>query len=99
MRATPIVLALFLGLAATNAIAQQTPEQTQVKGLYLLTDYPALTVQAGGTSTVALRLHNYGLPPERLALSVEGVPQGWRARTWGCSCGSTYPRTRRAARP
>jgi uncharacterized membrane protein len=83
MRATPIVLALFLGLATTNAIAQQTPEQTQIKGLYLLTDYPALTVQAGGTSTVALRLHNYGLPPERLALSVEGVPQGWTATILG----------------
>jgi uncharacterized membrane protein len=83
MRANTIVLALFLGLATTNAIAQQTPEQAQVKGLYLLTDYPALTVQAGGTSTVALRLHNYGLPPERLALSVEGVPQGWSATILG----------------
>jgi len=83
MRANTIVLALFLGLATTNAIAQQTPEQAQVKGLYLLTDYPALTVQAGGTSTVALRLHNYGLPPERLALSVDGVPQGWSATILG----------------
>jgi uncharacterized membrane protein len=83
MRANTIVLALFLGLATTNAIAQQTPEQAQVKGLYLLTDYPALTVQAGGTSTVALRLHNYGLPPERLQLSVDGVPQGWTATILG----------------
>ena len=83
MRANTIVLALFLGLATTNAIAQQTPEQAQVKGLFLLTDYPALTVQAGGTSTVALRLHNYGLPPERLALSVDGVPQGWSATILG----------------
>ena len=83
MRANTIVLALFLGLATTNAIAQQTPDQSQVKGLYLLTDYPALTVQAGGTSTVALRLHNYGLPPERLQLSVDGVPQGWTATILG----------------
>jgi uncharacterized membrane protein len=83
MRANTIVLALILGLATTNAIAQQTPEQAQVKGLFLLTDYPALTVQAGGTSSVALRLHNYGLPPERLALSVDGVPQGWSATILG----------------
>jgi uncharacterized membrane protein len=83
MRANTIVLALLLGLATTNAIAQQAPEQAQVKGLYLLTDYPALTVQAGGTSTVALRLHNYGLPPERLQLSVDGVPQGWTATILG----------------
>jgi uncharacterized membrane protein len=85
MRANPIVLALFLGLATTSAsVAQQTPDPaSQIKGLYLLTDYPALTVQAGGTSSVSLRLHNYGLPPERLALSVEGVPQGWTATVLG----------------
>ena len=85
MRVTSIVLALFLGLATTSAsIAQQTPDPaSQIKGVFLLTDYPALTVQAGATSTVALRLQNYGLAPERLALSVDGVPQGWTATILG----------------
>jgi uncharacterized membrane protein len=85
MRVNSIVLALFLGLATTSAgVAQQAADQApQIKGIYLLTDFPALTVQAGGTSTVALRLHNYGLPPERLALSVDGVPQGWSATILG----------------
>jgi uncharacterized membrane protein len=85
MRATSLALALIFGLATANAgMAQQTSEQApQIKGLYLLTDYPALTVQSGGTAAVALRLHNYGLPPERLALSVEGVPQGWTATILG----------------
>ena len=85
MRANRIALALVLGIAASAAAhAQQTPEPAaQIKGVYLLADYPALTVQAGGTSTVLLRLHNYGLPPERLALSVEGVPQGWTATILG----------------
>ena len=85
MRITSIVLALFLGLATTSAsIAQQTPDPaSQIKGVFLLTDYPALTVQAGATSTVALRLQNYGLAPERLALSVDGVPQGWTATILG----------------
>lgn len=50
-----------------------------VKGLYLLTDYPAVSVRPGTTSTVALRLQNYGLPPERYALSVDGAPAGWSA--------------------
>lgn len=85
MRVKTIALALVLGLAAASAsYAQQASEQTPaVKGVYLLTDYPALTVQAGATSTISMRLHNYGLPPERLALSVEGVPQGWNAQILG----------------
>lgn len=78
----PAVLAMVLG--AAGAHAQQTAEQDpSIKGVYLLTDYPALAVQAGTSSTVSLRLHNYGLPPERLALSVEGVPQGWTATILG----------------
>jgi uncharacterized membrane protein len=85
MRSHTIALALALGLAATAAVhAQQPSEQApQIKGLYLITDYPAVTVQPGATSTVALRLQNYGLPPERLSLSVDGVPQGWTATILG----------------
>ena len=54
-----------------------------VKGLFLLTDYPAVTVRPGTTSTVSLRLQNYALPPERLALSVSGVPPGWTVTLLG----------------
>ena len=38
---------------------------------------------AGQTSTINLRLQNYDLPPERLALSVSGVPTGWTATLIG----------------
>ncbi len=71
------VLAAF-GLAAG---AQEPPKD--VKGLFLLTDYPAVSVRPGGTSSVTLRLQNYGLAPERLALSVAGVPSGWTATLMG----------------
>src|SRR6185312_2734881 len=54
-----------------------------VKGLYLLTDYPAVTVRPGTTSTISLRLQNYALAPERLALTVSGVPAGWTATLLG----------------
>ena len=37
------------------------------KGYFLMTDYPAVTLRPGPTSTINLRLQNYGLPPERLA--------------------------------
>jgi uncharacterized membrane protein len=62
-------------------IAQQ--DAPTVKGLFLLTDYPAVTVRPGTTTTVNLRLRNYALPPERFALSVEGVPQGWTVTMLG----------------
>jgi uncharacterized membrane protein len=54
-----------------------------VKGLYLLTDYPALSVEPGTTSTINLKLRNYGVAPERLTLSVDGVPHGWTATLLG----------------
>jgi uncharacterized membrane protein len=48
-----------------------------------LTDYPAVTLRPGTTSSINLKLQNYGLPPERLALSVAGVPTGWTATLIG----------------
>jgi uncharacterized membrane protein len=64
------------------AAAQESPKN-DVKGLFLLTDYPAVSVRPGTTSTVNLRLQNYNMSPERLALSVAGVPAGWTATLVG----------------
>jgi uncharacterized membrane protein len=40
-------------------------------------------VRPGETSTVNLQLRNYDMPPERMALSVSGVPTGWTATLLG----------------
>ena len=74
-------LAAFAALLAPLAKADDAPKD--VKGLYLMSDYPAVTVRPGETSTINLRLHNYGLPPERVNLSVSGVPTGWTATLMG----------------
>ena len=66
---------------AVPAGAQEAP--AGVKGLFLLTDYPAVTVRPGTASTVNLRLQNYALPPERLTLAVSGVPSGWTVTLLG----------------
>jgi uncharacterized membrane protein len=76
-----VLLAAVAALAAP-AFAADDAAKT-VKGIYLLTDYPAVTVQPGTTSTVNMRLHNYGTPPERFTLSVDGVPSGWTATLLG----------------
>lgn len=68
--------ALFL---QTSAIAADTTPA----GIYLSTDYPSLTLQAGQVSNISLQLRNQNSPPERLALSLENVPKGWKASLLG----------------
>ena len=74
MRGLWVVLS-FLVLGLMAARAQEPPHD--VKGIYLLTDYPAVTVRPGTTATLNLRLQNYAMAPDRLALTVSGVPSGW----------------------
>ena len=75
------LLAAFAALMAPASKADDAPKD--VKGLYLMSDYPAVTLRPGSTSTVNMRLQNYGLAPERLTLSVSGVPKGWTATLMG----------------
>ncbi len=75
---------LFAAFAAlTPPIAKGEDAPKDVKGLYLLSDYPAVTLRPGETSSISMKLHNYDLPPERLTLSVSGVPAGWTATLMG----------------
>jgi uncharacterized membrane protein len=74
-------IAALATLLAPAVKADDAPKD--VKGLYLMSDYPAVTLRPGETSTVSLRLQNYDLPPERLNLSVSGVPHGWTATLMG----------------
>src|SRR4030088_2076713 len=69
--------AVFSAVALFCIAANAEEAKNDVKGLFLLTDYPAVTLRPGSTSSINLKLQNYGLPPERLALSVAGVPAGW----------------------
>ena len=74
-------LAVFAAVPAPGVKADDAPKD--IKGLFLMSDYPAVTVRPGETSTVTLRLQNYALAPQRLALSVSGVPAGWTATLMG----------------
>jgi len=75
------ILTLLALLPALSARAEETPPP--VKGLFLMTDYPAVTVRPGTTNTINLRLRNYALPPERFDLSVTGAPPGWTVTILG----------------
>lgn len=82
MRYGSIAVAAALAVVLGSAAAVQAAPK-DIKGLYLLGDYPAVTVRPGETSTVNLQLRNYDMPPERMALSVAGVPAGWTATLLG----------------
>jgi uncharacterized membrane protein len=75
------LFAAFAVLLAPAVKAEDAPKD--VKGLYLMSDFPAVTLRPGTTSTVNMRLQNYGLAPERLSLSVADVPKGWTATLMG----------------
>jgi len=80
------LIALFSAFSLISAVcapAGAEEAKNDVKGLFLLTDYPAVTVRPGTNSSISLKLQNYGLPPERLTLSVGGVPAGWTATLIG----------------
>src|SRR5262249_51208571 len=82
-RVIALFSAVFSVLAAFCTAAMAEEAKSDVKGLFLLTDYPAVTLPPGTTSSISLKMQNYGLPPERLALSVGGVPSGWTATLIG----------------
>jgi len=83
MRGFSLLAGLAVALTAFLPLARADETPRDVKGVFLLTDYPALSVRPGTTSTISLRLQNYGQPPQRLALAVGGVPSGWSATLLG----------------
>jgi uncharacterized membrane protein len=82
MRAVHLAPFAF-AVALMVPVAHAADAPRDIKGLYLMTDYPAVTVRPGTTSNIPLRLQNYGLGPERYQLSVAGVPSGWNATLLG----------------
>jgi uncharacterized membrane protein len=73
---------LFLACLVLAAPARAA-DTANVQGVFLVTDYPAISVAAGETTTVKLKLRNYGLPPQPVNLSVSGLPAGWKAEFLG----------------
>ena len=81
MRASISALA-FLALVATASAKDDAPA-SNVQGLWLTTDYPALQLHAGEDSTLPLTIYNYGLAPQRTTLTMSGAPQDWKAQIQG----------------
>jgi len=81
MRCLIALLALIATpfLTTVQVFAADPPAPPTIKGLWLLTEYPSQAVRPGDIANVRFKLQNAGLPPEQLALSVAGTPDGWKA--------------------
>jgi uncharacterized membrane protein len=76
--------ALLFLIAATPILpAQAATDAPGIKGLWLATDFPALQLRAGDDTSLSLTLYNYGLPPQRTALSISDLPADWKAEIDG----------------
>ena len=73
------VMALVIVSATTVAALAKDPSPDNVKGLYLTTDFPALRIRAGEETTLPLTIYNYGLPPQRTAITIADTPADWKA--------------------
>ena len=76
-RLIALLAVLVLPILASQAFAQ-APMSPVMQGLFLLTDYPSQTVRAGEITTIRVKMQNSGLAPEPMALSLSGVPAGWK---------------------
>jgi uncharacterized membrane protein len=78
-----ILAAVAIVVAAFSPAAHAEDAPAGVKGIFLMADFPSVTIRPGATSTVSLKLQNWGLPPEMLNLSLEGEPSGWHVSLLG----------------
>ena len=65
-RAIALYSAVFSVLAAFCVEAHAEEAKNDVKGLFLLTDYPAVTLRPGTTSSINLRCRTTGCLPSGL---------------------------------
>lgn len=73
---TATALAGALLVYAGSASAQDA--QSKPQGLWLSTDYPAITESIGEDATLSLTLRNANEPPQRVAFSLKDLPAGWK---------------------
>ncbi len=82
-RAATLASAMLFAATASAFAADANAPPPPIKGLWLATDFPSLTLHAGSDTSLPLTLYSYGLAPQRTSLSIEGAPTGWKAEIDG----------------
>ena len=65
------------------ASAAAQTRDSSYHGLWISTPYPSVEVAPGDSVTFNMVVHNAGLPPQRVVLSVPEVPKGWKTQLLG----------------
>ena len=78
-----LMMVASLSLASVSASLAKDPSPEAIKGLYLTTDFPAVQIRAGEETTLPLTIYNYGLPPQRTAVTIADAPADWKADVEG----------------
>jgi uncharacterized membrane protein len=76
MRARVLALVGMMALASTALAKDASPDN--IKGLYLTTDFPVIQLRAGEETSLPLTIYNYGLKPQRTAVTLSGAPADWK---------------------
>lgn len=76
-------LAIAAVCLAPPALAQNNNGPTGVKGLWITTDYPNVSLRAGEETKLNVVLVNYNLAPQRTDLAIDSVPTGWEVELRG----------------
>jgi len=79
----PFALALLALAAAPAGNSSGAEVGPSWRGLWASTPYPAETVAPGNPVTLDVEIHNAGLPPQIVALSMPDVAKGWTAEILG----------------
>jgi uncharacterized repeat protein (TIGR01451 family) len=78
---TRIVIAAALASSVMTPMTITAQEAASpaadLTGFWLTTPYPELAIEPGETESITLTLRNEKLPPQRAAIEVSGVPEGW----------------------
>lgn len=70
---------MLVRMLAALAILAAPLSAQEYAGLSVSTDYPSVVTSGGDLVTFPLEVRNYGLPPQRVDLSLTRVPEGWES--------------------
>jgi uncharacterized membrane protein len=71
-----LAIVLPIAFALSSGAMAQTPNP-DIKGVWLTTPYPVVTLKGGEDSKLPVSLVNYNVPPLRTDLTVKSAPEGW----------------------
>jgi uncharacterized membrane protein len=78
-RGTRAFLFMAMAMLLAPAGSQAGDAVPPLQGLWITTPHPEFSLKPGETGSIQLSIRNAHLPPQRLALELEGVPEGWEA--------------------